>query len=102
MNRFSLILFDLIKKQNSLCYLKEFERTKYFSKDELRAYQLVKVKKILAHAELYSPFYKERLKEVGINSHNLTDLSELSKIPPLTRSDLQNHWKDIVFAGRFG
>lgn len=96
MNRFSLLLFDLIKKQTSLRYLKEFESTKYFSKEELRAYQLIKVKKLLTHAETYSPFYKERLKKVGIEPSNLADLSELTKIPALTRSNLQNHWKDIV------
>lgn len=96
MNKFTLLLFDIFKERSTLKYLKEFEKTKYLPKEKLEHYQLKKLKKLLSHAEANVPFYDKRLNDIGLSSEKIDSLNKLEKIPLLTRSDLQNHWKEII------
>jgi len=54
--------------------------------EELEALQLKRLKALLTHAKENTAFYKERLKDFDIETMTLADLS---KIPPLTKSDLK-------------
>lgn len=96
MNKLSLFLFDILKKRKTLRFLNEFEKTKNLSKEELQNYQLSKLKRLLQHVEENVPFYQKRFKEANFAAKNINDLKDLKKIPPLTRSDLQNHWNEMV------
>jgi phenylacetate-CoA ligase len=96
MNKFSIFLFDVIKQRKTLKYLNEFEKAKNFSQDELVHYQLKKLRKLLSHAEKNVPFYKQRFSEAGFSPNSINHPDQLKQIPPLTREDLQNHWKNII------
>jgi len=57
--------------------------------EALRALQLLRFKKVVANA-LKTPFYRERLHGVGIqSSEDLTSLDEINKIPFTTKADLR-------------
>jgi len=57
--------------------------------DEISALQLSGLKWTVAHAYAGSPFYRARLEEVGIAPGDITDLSDLTKLPFTTAYDLQ-------------
>jgi phenylacetate-coenzyme A ligase PaaK-like adenylate-forming protein len=48
---------------------------------------------LLRVAKEYSPWYRERLRD--IDPAQVTE-ADLSRIPPMTRDDLMDHWDDIV------
>jgi len=96
MDKLGLFLFDILKNRKTLYYLREFEKAKLLSKKETQEYQFNKLKKLLIHAENHVPFYKKRFGVAGFSANNITHSDQLSQIPPLTREDLQNHWKDNI------
>ncbi len=59
------------------------------SSDEISALQLSGLKWTVAHAYAGSPFYRARLDDVGIAPGDITDLSDLAKLPFTTAYDLQ-------------
>jgi len=96
MNKYSLLLFDLFKKRKTAYFLKEFKKFKNASPEEVQAYQFEKLKTLLSHAEKNVPFYQKRFKEAGFSVRDMISKDLIASIPPLTRLDLQKHWKEIV------
>ncbi len=59
------------------------------SADETAALQLSGLKWTVAHAYAGSPFYRARLDEKGVAPGDITDLSDITKLPFTTAQDLQ-------------
>lgn len=96
MNKLSLALFDLLKGRKTSYYLNEFDRVRGLSREEVEDYQYQKLIKLLKHAQENSPFFQKRVAEAGISISDIKSVRDLEIIPPLTRSDLQNYWADII------
>lgn len=77
-------------------YLKEFERTQFLERSALESLQCERLGKLLAHAYIHCPYYKRRLTEAGVHPDHLTDLSQLSAIPILTKRDIQDHSAEML------
>lgn len=61
--------------------------------------QFRKFKALLAYAWDKSPFYQQRLKAINAVPEDFQRLNQIGLIPPLSRIDLQNHWKEIIPIG---
>lgn len=96
MNKFSLFVFDILKNRKTGYFLKEFQKTKQFTKQDIEKYQFDKLKKLLSHASVHVPFYHKRFKEYGFSVENFSNLAQIVQIPPLTRKDLQSHWQEMI------
>ncbi|HEX9396280.1 MAG TPA: hypothetical protein VF943_06000 [Burkholderiales bacterium] len=58
-------------------------------------YQFAALAKLAAHAHRASPFWRERLEASGWSPGRAFDRATLERIPPLTRSELQQRADDI-------
>jgi phenylacetate-CoA ligase len=96
MNKFSLLISDLLKSQNTYYYLKHFENLINTSREKIEEYQFQKLKNLLIHCEKNVPFYKKRFHENHFSVSNFSRSEQMKDIPPLTRTDLQNSWRDII------
>jgi phenylacetate-CoA ligase len=96
MTRFSILLSDIIRGQNTLRYLRQFERLRDAPREETEAYRLERLKELLIHCKRNVPFYRERFRECGFSPGDFSSLDELKSIPPLTRQDLQERWQEII------
>jgi len=96
MNRFGIFISDILKGQNTLHYLKHFERFRNASVEEIEAYQLKRLKELLVHCEQNVPFYRKRFRESGFSAGEFSSAEQMRMIPPLTRRDLQESWQDII------
>ncbi|MEO8398939.1 MAG: hypothetical protein ABI550_03890, partial [Ignavibacteriaceae bacterium] len=94
--KIGLPLSDKLNKHQTRKFYQLFISSLNWSKDELISYQVKKVKELLEYSYKYSPFYKKRLDDSGLNIKSFNYLDELQKIPPLTRSDIQNNLNSIV------
>src|SRR5438067_10705871 len=74
-----------------LRWLREFERTQFLSTDELSALRLQRLRTLLTHAYEQCPFYRARMDEAGIMPGDVRALEDLRHLPPLEKSDLQQH-----------
>lgn len=78
-----------------LAYAQEFERTQFLPKAELEALQLRRLQKLLQHAKEHCPFYALRLEQAGIVPEKLGSLGQFSRLPALTKRDIQDHGPDL-------
>ncbi|ELR71292.1 coenzyme F390 synthetase-like protein [Fulvivirga imtechensis AK7] len=62
---------------------------------EIETYQLNELRKVLHYVIGHSAFYKEHFKRNNISPDTIQRLSDLQKIPPVSKHDLQKHQKDF-------
>jgi phenylacetate-CoA ligase len=67
---------------------KELKQTEKLTRVQLESLQLEKLKAILHHAYTYSTFYKNTFDKAGVHPKDLETLSDISKFPSITKSDL--------------
>ncbi len=68
------------------------------SLDELRALQLQRLQKTLAHAYANSPVYKAKFDAAGVHPNDCKSLADLAKFPFTTKSDLRDSYPFGMFA----
>src|ERR1700675_817275 len=78
-----------------LTYAREFERTQFLPKAELEALQLQRLRKLLQYAQDHCQFYAQRLEQAGIVPEKLASLEQFSRLPALTKRDIQDHAVDL-------
>lgn len=79
-----------------LRYLREFERTQFLPADEVRALQMVRLRRLLDHAYQHCPFYRERFAAAGIIPSDIRALEDLRVLPILEKSDIQQRRDALV------
>jgi len=88
----ALDLLDLRTRwRQSLAVMNQLQRAR---QEELEAFQLGQLKRLLLFAVRNVPFYSRRLKEIDVNS--LRRLSDLSKLPLTHKDDLRLHFADSI------
>ncbi len=61
-------------------------------RDEMRALQLDRLKKIVKYAYERVPFYKKKFDEIGLKPEDIKTLEDISKIPYTTKTDLRDNY----------
>ncbi len=93
---FALNVSDKLNSHQVKHFFNLFIDSINWSRDELIAFQVKKVKELLKYSFEYSPFLRKRFSDSGFNYETFKSLDDLIKIPVLTRDDLQNNLKEIV------
>ncbi len=85
-------------RENSshLVYLRQLEKSQFLSAGEIRDLQVEQLRKLLAHAAKNSPFYGRRFAEAGFNPSQVTNVSDLSRLPVLTKKDIQDNLEELI------
>jgi phenylacetate-coenzyme A ligase PaaK-like adenylate-forming protein len=65
------------------------------STEQIKAMQLEKLQGLLRHAYDHTRFYKERFDACGFDPEKFSDLSDLERIPILTKYDIQKRADDL-------
>jgi phenylacetate-CoA ligase len=74
----------------------ELARLQWLPPDEIRRWQLAKVRERLAHAAQWVPFYQRRFREIGLDPRDIKSVADLQQIPPLTRQDVVHHRYELI------
>jgi len=80
----------------TLRYQRELERSQYFAAEQLHALRWRRLQALLRHAYASCPFYRQRMQSVGLHPDDVRDEGDLRRLPPLEKSDLQNHAADLI------
>ncbi len=91
-HKYLYLLGERIKNPYLQKHLSQLMQSDFATIDELEAIQLKRLKKLLHHAKNATHFYKERLKDIDIDTMTLDDLK---KIPILTKAELKAHADDL-------
>lgn len=75
---------------------KAIRDSQYWTEDQLRAYQLQKIKQLLEYVHNHNKFYFRKFSEAGINPNEIDDLSDFEKMPCLTKEEIRSNLKEMV------
>jgi phenylacetate-CoA ligase len=74
----------------SLRLRKEVKANQWLKESDLQDIQLAKLKALLVHAGQKVPYHRKRFKESGFGPESLRSLTDLKRIPIMTKADLRN------------
>lgn len=74
----------------------QLEQSQWWPRLELERLQLEQLSALLAHAYKYVPFYKNRLGDVAAQNFVLQGVGDLSRIPIITRSEIQANFEQLI------
>ncbi len=76
--------------------IRELEMTQWYSPEQLKELQLVKLKKLLQHCYTNIPYYRNLFNDRGLSLNDIHSPDDLSKIPILTKNDVQGNLKQLI------
>jgi len=79
---------------------KFLEESQWWSEEKLEEYQLNELKKLLKHSYVNVPYYRRLFDENSVKPTDIKTLSDLNKIPHLTKDIFRNHFKEITARNR--
>jgi phenylacetate-CoA ligase len=89
-------LQEKLVNRPTFSYLKDLEKTQWYSRNDIEALQLKKLKILLESSKKHSPWHAGRIEKSDINLENLT-LDEFKKLPTMTRADIQQHGNEMAW-----
>lgn len=86
-------LHEALKRHGSVRVRKRLEKSQWWSRDRIEAYQRGRLRRLLVHARERVPYYRDRFKEIGFDPRALPTVSDVSALPfltkPLVRENLE-------------
>lgn len=82
-------------RQSALVHWRFFEQSQFWSKDMLMEYQQQKLAALLTHAYETTAHYRRIFDERKLKPSDIRSVSDLAKLPILTRKDLFDHGQAI-------
>jgi phenylacetate-CoA ligase len=89
------IYHKYIKKDDLYTLAEFYEKSQYWSFEKLEQYQFEKLKELLIYSKKFVPYYSKLFEELGIFPENFTQLSDIEKIPFLTKDIIREHQNDL-------
>lgn len=72
-------------------HLHDLARSQWLSPDAVREMQEHKLRRLLRHAYQHVPYYRDRLRSLGISPEDIRTLDDLGKLPLLSKDDVRRH-----------
>jgi phenylacetate-CoA ligase len=76
--------------------LAEAEARTFWSSEDVRAYQIERLQKFVAHAVATVPFYRERFAAAGLEPSAVRSIEDLRALPILTKEEAQEHVNQLM------
>jgi phenylacetate-CoA ligase len=74
----------------------QLDRSQYWSRSDLAAFQDEKLRRLIRHAYDTVPFYRRRLDERKLKPDDLRTVADLPKLPVLTRQELRAAGAELI------
>jgi phenylacetate-CoA ligase len=82
-----------------LAYWKKLEETQYLSLEALKDIQLKRLQKLFAYLWEQNQFYRTRFQKAGLNQESLKTVSDITKIPILTKREIRDNGSCMISNG---
>jgi len=92
----ALVWWDKVNGLGIRGHYKSLVESQYFSSEALQELQLKKLQKLLQEASRHVPYYREMFSRLGIQAKDIGSLSDLSKLPLLTKQLIREFGKNMI------
>ncbi|WP_187431085.1 Undecaprenyl-phosphate 4-deoxy-4-formamido-L-arabinose transferase (plasmid) [Roseobacter fucihabitans] len=73
-------------------------KSQYLKREDLDAYRLMKLQRIVRHAYGQVPYYRRRMQEMGVRPSDIQSLEDIAKLPLLSKDDVRQNLHFDMFA----
>lgn len=80
-------------------YLKDLDESQFHSAEALELLQLEKLRKLLDFCSRHNGFYQRRFESTGFQPEDLKELSDLARLPILTKDDIREADDELFSEG---
>ncbi len=87
---------DLMVGSRFVSHLRGLERSQWYSRDALLDVQNRKLQALVRHAVARVPYYERLFRGIGLSAEDIGNVSDLARVPLLTRETVQNHFHDLT------
>ena len=87
----------LIRRRARELYL-ELKRTEWLDPDAVEELQLQKLQRLVQHAFVHVPYYRDKLIEAGVRPDDIAQLDDLRRIPLLEKDDVRKNLHFALFS----
>ncbi len=97
----SKILFPLherLKKHTTVTAHKSLEKSQWYSPEQIQQLQLIRLKKLLKHANDHVPYYHNLFADIKFNIDEVNSLDALAQIPFLDKAIIREHCEQLKSA----
>ena len=78
---------------------RELEESQWLPPERVKELQWRKLQRLLQHAYEHVPFYRQKLKTAGVHPQDIRTPEAFSRLPILTKADINEHVEDLVADG---
>ncbi len=89
-------LGDLALGTSVIGYYRWLEETQWWPLPRLKELQNARLKDLVKHAYENVPYYRRAFLERGLTDKSVQDVSDLSKLPILTKNDIRQNFPDML------
>lgn len=89
-------LSQTIRGRNYLPVLRTLRDSQWWTPEQLREVQWLRLKKLLDYVYENVNFYKNRFNDAGIQPGNIKNFDDLAKIPILTKKDIKENLQHLI------
>lgn len=88
--------YEKIQGRNTPRYLKEANNRLSATTIAIEEFQLQQLKSLLIYCNKNVPYYQSQWEKIGFDPELITHVSDLEKLPVLTKDDVRNHYDDLI------
>lgn len=85
--------FHLVRGQDLGKLIRRFSRAQWLGREELREWQLERLRALLDRAAREIPFYREKFRAAGFHPGRFRGFEDLRRIPPTTKDEVRDHFQ---------
>lgn len=86
---------ECLKKHSTVRVRRDMEQSQWWAPARLRDFQVERLRVLLREAEHHVPYYRDLFKRLGFESRQLKSLTDLQRIPFLTKADIRAHTEEL-------
>lgn len=78
-----------------------YQKSAFWTREKIEAYQLQALKRLLRYAQQNVPYYRSMFKKIGFSPNSVQSLSDIAKLPTLTRDIIQEQGSAVRSTRKF-
>ncbi|MEK7314672.1 MAG: phenylacetate--CoA ligase family protein [Candidatus Eisenbacteria bacterium] len=95
-------LHEILKGHDTGRRLRELERSQWWDRATLEAFQLALLREFLGTAGSHVPYYRDLFRHIGFDPASIQSVGDLTRLPILTKSEIRGHHAAFLREGARG
>ena len=92
-------LYDFATRNHTRKYMRELEKSQWFSPQKIRKIQGKKITYLIKHAYETVPYYHRIFRKNKLNLNDIKSLTDLAKLPVLSRDKVRDEFDTLISRG---